>query len=411
MSLAANSRVQPVVLRRLALFLSMLLSGGILLVPRVPVLVLVLALCLLVNGFRLPLRRALWPLYVLLSVVLVATLIRPGSADLIALVIRFANFAAALMLLNVYLLAPPGSLLRDLQVLLWPMALQALATVALAHTADFLFVPLNFSDTKYRTLLLLFTYHVTVEDAGGLIRPDGFFFEPGVFQIYLNLYLYLALFAAHNFRRAAVGALAVLATQSTTGILICIVLVGVALVTHGRSGGARRKGLLLLAALLIAPPLLYLGYDNVQTKLFGQFQGSSWAREYDLFTGLNILMDKPLLGIGFGAGPYLAAAQTLGFEETLLNPEGLAERTTSNGLLQLFASLGVPLGSLFLIGVLRQRCFKHRALIALWFTLSMFGEALIFTPFFLLLPFSAFVWVRSSRRRGLPAAPTRPVAP
>lgn len=395
----AHWRIQPWMLRRLALFLAILMSGGILLIPRVPVLGLLIVLCLSVTNFRLPIRRALWPLYTLLLAVLVLTLIRPGPLDLESLVIRYANFTAAVLLVNMYACARPGTLTEDLKALLWPMALQAIGTVVLAHTVGFLFVPLDFSRTQYRTLLLLFTYHITIEDAGGLVRPDGFFFEPGVFQIYLNLYLYLMLFVARNLRRAAIGTVAVLTTQSTTGLMICSVLIAAAFVQHLRAGSGLRRLAVLLTALAFMPAMLYLGYDNLQEKLFGEFQGSSWARQYDLFTGLNILSEHPLLGIGFDSDRYIALSGVLGYEDTLLNPEGLEERTTSNGLMQLFVSVGVPMGLAFIAGVVRQRIFPNRALITVWFVLSMFGEALVFTPFFLMVAFSAYVVLGRPRPR------------
>lgn len=406
----AHWRIQPWMLRRLALLLAMLLSGGILLIPRVPVLALLIVLCVCVTEFRLPICRALWPLYTLLLAVLLITLIRPGPLDLESLAIRFANFAAAVLLVNMYACARPGTLTEDLKALLWPMSLQAIGTVVLAHTVGFLFVPLDFSTTQYRTLLLIFTYHITIEDAGGLVRPDGFFFEPGVFQIYLNLYLYLMLFVARNPRRAAIGTVAVLTTQSTTGVLICSVLIAAAFLQHLRAGSGRRRLAVLATALAVMPAMLYLGYDNLQAKFFGELQGSSWARQYDLFTGLNILNQHPLLGIGFDNDQYTATASVLGYEDTLLDPKGLEERSTSNGLMQLFVSMGVPMGLVFLAGVMRQRIFPHRVLITVWFVLSMFGEALVFTPFFLLVVFSAYVVLGRPRTRPRATAATEPRA-
>ena len=109
-----------------------------------------------------------------------------------------------------------------------------------------------------------------------------------------------------------------------------------------------------------------LGYDNLNEKLFGVAQGSSWARQYDLFTGLNIISENPWLGIGFEVNRYLEASGRLGFEDTLLTETQLAERPTSNGVIQLFYSLGIPLGLVFVFGVMRQRLFQHRGLIAAW---------------------------------------------
>lgn len=405
-------RLEPWMLRRAALFLAILMSGGNLLIPRLPMLGLLLVLCLGATSWRLPLRRRLWPAVALLVAVLLLTMVRPGPLDALSLLTRYANFGAALMLLNVYVGAAPGTLQRDLLAILWPLALQAIATVVLAHTVGSLFLPVAYKEAIYQSFLFVFNYHVTVEIDGGLVRPDGFFYEPGVFQAYLNLYLYLALFVARNRSRSCVATLAVLSTQSTTGLAICLVLLGTAFLQHTRTGSPRRKALVLLIAALLTPPLLYVANENVQEKLYGEFKGSSWAREYDLFTGLNILLEHPLLGIGFDVDRYTAAAAQLGYDDTLLNPDSLEDRTTSNGLLQMFTSLGLPMGLVFCAGVLRQRLFRHRWLIALWFTLSMGGEALVFTPFFMLIVFSAFTALPQRRAQRQPRlAPLGPAAP
>ena len=388
----------PVGLRRLALLLTMLISGGLMLFPREPLLGLVILLCLTITGLRLPTRRQMGPLLWLLAALLLITLLRPGPISPGSLLSRFANYLGALLLLHVYLRAPAGSLVRDLRVLLQPMVWQALLTVLLAHTVGGLFVPLAVGELQYQTLLGLFTFHTIVDGLTSVIRPDGFFFEPGVFQIYLNLYLYLVLFVFRQPLQVALAVLAVLATQSTTGLMICLLMLGAAFVQHLAHGTLRRKLVTAAVALALAPPMLYLGYDNISEKLFGASQGSSWAREYDLFTGLNIVAENPWLGIGFEVERYLAASGRLGFEDTLLTSSQLQERTTSNGIVQLFYTLGIPLGLVLAFGMFRQKLFRHRILIALWLLLSLFGEALLFTPFFLCIVFSAFVVLPATRR-------------
>ena len=383
-------------LRRLALFLSFLISGGLLLFPRLPVLLMLILLCVTVTGLRLPPGRRLWPLYALLGAVLLISLARTGPVHVESLAISFANFMGALALLNVYLQASPGALARDLYAILRWMAIQAVATVVLAHAVGFLFVPVSFADNTFQSLLLVFNYHVMIEDAGGLIRPDGFFFEPGVFQFYLNLYLYLALFVFRDPRHVALAVMAVLSTQSTTGILICMLLLGTALLQRLGAGGLRRKVATALVALVVAPPVVYLGYGNVSDKLFGETQGSSWAREYDLFTGLNVIAENPLLGIGFDHDRYLSASGRLGYADTLLKDESVEDRPTSNGLVYLTYSLGIPMAMLLFLCMFRQTLFHHRVLIGLWLSLSMFGEAIVFTPFVMMVIFSAFLARRPS---------------
>ncbi len=415
---ASHTILHPAWLRRVALFGAMLISGGLMLFPRQPILALVIVLCLFITHDRLPTWRRMWPLFMLLAAILLVTLVRPGPVSIPSLVSRFSNYLAALLLLQVYLRAPVLSLAQDLRVLLMPMAWQAIATVVLAQLVGELFVTLAIGQMRYLTLLGLFNYHVTIDGLTTFVRPDGFFFEPGVFQIYLNLYLYLALFVFRQPLQAALAVVAVLCTQSSTGLIICLILLGGALVRHLSGSTLSRKLSVLLLALVLAPPLLYLGYDNINDKLFGTAQGSSWAREYDLFTGLNIIAENPWLGIGFEVERYLAASGRLGFEDTLLTSTQLEERPTSNGVVQVFYSLGIPLGLVLVVGAFRQKLFRHRILIGLWLVLSMFGEALFFTPFFLFIVFSAFLVLPGTRRqprrqpaRRRPAATGVPLSP
>ncbi len=392
---------QPTAIRRIALLGAMLISGGLMLFPRVPILLLIIGLCLLITRFRLPLRREMAPVAWVLLAVLVVTLVRPGPVSLESLVSRFTVYLAAILLLDVYCRASAGTLERDLRFLIAPMAWQAVATVVLAHTVGGLFSPLAIGEAQYMTVLGVFNYHIIVEDLTSVIRPDGFFFEPGVYQIYLNLYLYLALFRFRQASHAILALISVLLTQSTTGLAIAVLLLGAALINQLANGPRRRKLIALVITAFLAPVILNLGYDNLNDKLFGVGQGSSWAREYDLFTGLNIIAENPWLGIGFDVNRYLEASGRWGFDNTLLTATQLAERPTSNGLVQLFYSMGVPLGLVFLIGLVRQKLFKHRSLIAAWLCLSMFGEALLFTPFFLLFIFGGFISIRDPAKTPL----------
>lgn len=420
----APVHAESAALRRLALLCAMLISGGLMLFPREPLLLLIIALCLAITRLRLPLRRDLKPVGWVLLAALLVTVVRPGPVSAASLVSRFTVYIAAVLLLHVYLRARAGSLARDLQVLLRPMAWQAIATVILAHTVGGLFLPLPIGEQQYMTLLGVFNYHILVDELTTVIRPDGLFFEPGVYQIYLNLYLYLCLYVFRQPTQATVALLAVLCTQSTTGLAISGILLTGAFIRHMAQETPRGKLAALMLAAFLAPPLAFVGYHNFNDKLFGAAQGSSWAREYDLFTGLNVIAENPVFGIGFEVSRYLEASGRLGFDDTPLTEDQLVERPTSNGLVQLFYTLGIPLGMLFGFGALRQNLFKHRGLIAVWLCLSMFGEALLFTPFFMLFIFSGFVkkpvWLelqdraglalrrKGRRHRGLPASTTTP---
>lgn len=367
-------------------------------------LLLMIVLSLMASGMRWARLDRTAGLWALLGVVLVAAMVRPGPLHLESLAIRYANFIGAAVLLNTYLFAGGAALSRDLFVILRWMALQAIATFVLANAAPFLFTPVQFGETPYQTLLLVFNYHELLDDPSGLRRPDGFFFEPGVFQIYLNIYLYLALFVFQRPRHVMLALAAVLTTQSTTGMLICVLLLAAAFVRRLPSGGLRQKLVAIAVTFVLAPPLGWLAYHNVQDKLTGESQGSSWAREYDFFTGINIISQYPVLGIGFDHQRYLSMSALAAFEESRLSEEGMEDRASSNGLIYLYYTLGIPLASVFFAAMFRQKFFAHRLLIGLLLSLSLFSEALVFTPFVLLIIFSAFV--KRHRRRARLASRT-----
>lgn len=375
-------------LRRVSLFLTLLMSGGLLIFPRLPLLMAILLLCLAISGDVRRVRRELLPVVGVLAGILLLTLLRPQAFEVVATLTRYANFVAALALLGVYLRSPQGSLWGDLMAMLPWIAVQAVLTTVLAALAPSLFMTVNVNDTNYQTLLLVFTYHVFLEDSTALPRPDGFFFEPGVFQIYLNLYLYLALFVFRKPQHAALAIVAVLCAQSTTGLLVMLLMLAYAALRELRAVSLRRKLAVTALALILAAPLLGVTVNNLESKTEGENRGSAWAREYDLLTGVGVIGAHPLIGIGFNYSDYYREAQQYSFADTALSEDHLEQRGNSNGLVTLFYSLGIPLGLLFLAGLYRQRLFPHRLLFGTCMMLCLFGEALALSPFFLFLIFS-----------------------
>ena len=377
-------------LRKWILFLSILLSGGVLLIPRVPVLLIIFALYLLMPGVKGVLDRKLLPVFVLLGVILLLTVVRPGGLDVQSLIIRYANFFAGLLLLNLYLRQEQDALAKDLYPILKWMAIQAIATVILAYTVGFLFWMIAYQDEIIQTLLFLFNYHVFQEEAG--IRPDGFFWEPGVFQIYLNIYLYLALFVFKDWRQSALALVAVITTQSTTGILICIILLAGFFLYRLRYGSVRAKFSILVVGVILAIPVALIAQENITAKFTGALRGSSWARQYDLYTGVNVIAENWLIGIGFDENQYLAAARRLGYSDTPLKETTTFDRGTTNGIAYLLYSLRYSAEHLaFLFRYVQANSFSRAQGAdagALLFPCRSSAKSVIFTPFFLMITFS-----------------------
>jgi len=397
-------------LRRVILFLAFLMSGGMLIYPRPVLLVAVGVLCLFLQTPLRPFRREFAGIWILLFVLFGVALIGGGDFNVGSNLVRLANFLAAIPLLCLYIDEGRDSLARDAFPMLRLMAIQALITVVLAVGAPGLFRPIEVNETVYQSIFLIFNYHVTLQLEGLIPRPDGFFWEPGVFQIYLNIYLYLALFVFRKRWEAGLALVAVFATQSTTGAIIAGMLL---LFAYAQSlqiaGRVQKLAVLVLAPILILPALAVV-YQNVTDKLTGAFSGSAFARQYDFYTGMRIAAEYPLTGIGFDYERYYDEAQKFGYLETKLSDHNIVDRGNSNSFASMFASIGFPLGIMFIIGLFRQRFFKNRLLFGLLLSLSFIGEALIFTPFFLMFIFSGLLLNRGSYPASLPAgAAARPL--
>jgi len=368
--------------RRTALMASFLLSGGLLLFPRLPLLGFLVVLCFVDRGGRLTINPRMTGAWVWLAAVALLTLVRPGGVDVAASATRFANFAGAMALLRMYLEAPRDALAADLRAVLPWLSIQAVLTVVFGLFFSILAFPLNIDGATYTTFMLLFTWHETIATSSLLVRPDGFFFEPGVFQIFLNIHLFVSLFPRRDWRQAALATAAVLATQSTTGLIIALAQFAVVTWPVLSRGDALQRSFKFISMAIIVVPLVIATATNVEEKFFGASRGSAWARQYDLLTGINIVSAYPLTGIGFDHARYTALAGQFGFSDTDLSPDSLDDRTSSNGLIQVLYSVGLLFAAPWLIGLFRNSTLRPAWLFGILLILALNGEALAFTPFF-----------------------------
>lgn len=392
--------------RRTALIFAMLISGGNLILPRAGLILgLVGAAILLVSPARL-LRRELALIWAVLGLTAVVALIGGGEIRPGPFLTRYANFFAGLLLLAAFLDERRGTLERDLLPIFVVFGIQAVGTPITALLLPQFFLQFEVDDATYHSLLFFFTYHENIVTL--IKRPDGFFFEPGVFQIYLNFYLYIALFRVHEPKHIALALAAVLATQSTTGVVIAALLCMFYALNRMRRSGASEQVLLMVMAPLVLLPIGVIVGLNLEDKLFGAFSGSRDARQFDLLTGLRIIAEYPLAGIGFDHQRYLEVSAQFGYFEDTQTYEAFYGRTSSNGIVTMMYMVGIPLFLFYMAGLLRQRFFPHRLLIFLLLFLSFMTEALIATPFFLMFVFSGLLVAAERRARNTPGM-QRPV--
>lgn len=383
--------------RQAALFLGIVISGGLLLFPRLPMMAGVLLLSAAVVGPFKIFRYEMLGIWLLLLAVAADVFFAAGSFQLDSLVIRYANFITGLAMLAMYLDGTRNQLATDYLPLGRFMAIQAILTPLLVLIIPGLFRVFVVQETEIHSLLLIFNFHDFSGDTVLIKRPDGFFFEPGVLQLYLNMYLFISLFVIRGrWWDPVIGTLGVIATQSTSGALVLVVIYAAALLRWMKTASPRGKIIVLMMLPVVMAPVALYAAINLTDKFYGDGRGSSWARQYDLFTGLAVIREYPLTGIGFDYERYFEIGGKVGYLESDLSDDNITERSNSNGLLTLLYSIGIPLGLVFIYGLFRQAFFDRNLVIAFIAFISLSSEALFFTPFILMLAYSGLLF----RRRG-----------
>lgn len=190
--------------------------------------------------------------------------------------------------------------------------------------------------------LELVGYHV--------VRNQGLFWEPGVLQIYMNILLFLSLFVCRNKVTALLSGLVILSTISTTGVIVsCIILT-----TYIIKVAFREDRYILPLAVVAVMIFGVIAMDNIEEKFFGEYKRSAEIRMYDFMTGLNIIKENPVKGIGMSRAKYIDISGDGGYMDIILADHELF-RGSTNSLVKMAASLGIPLFALYLIVMYRQK--------------------------------------------------------
>lgn len=379
--------VLSTVLRRLALFTAMLLSGGHLFYPRIGLLAVFIALVTLLpqSSFR-RVHRAIVPVIILIFIVLFLEAFRIESG-IGRVFIRGANFFVAVLLLNLYMLQGMDVFREDFYYITRIFVFQTIATVVI-----FLILPGVFSahpGTGVKTFHYILYYHSTVSGGMGLVRPDGFFWEPGILQIYLNLSLFLSIWIFRSNAIVILTAIAIFLTQSTTGVLILTFQIFAYLSYTSFSGSGSYKILRTFLLVPLAIPLYPLAQDALNEKMNGELRGSFYARNYDAFAGWDLALENPLLGIGFDPQSYLKKTSIYDVQLEEYSADAFNQvRGNTNGIIIIFYSLGFPLGAFFIAGIFTQTAIKSTIIVPVLLFISLLSEPTTLTPIFLFFIFS-----------------------
>jgi len=211
----------------------------------------------------------------------------------------------------------------------------------------------------------------------GLIKNSGIFGEGGVYQYYLNLSLIINLyflkrpfFSFSNW----IFVFTILSTFSTLGYIIMIIVLAYTAI------GKSYEPNIYWKMIIILPFLLFLSFSTVIVdKIFNQesqdYLVSTQRRMLDATIDLQIIRDKPLLGIGLGNEK----------EYAVYRKRFMGGRSSSNGILQHMTAIGI-IGALITLYPFIFFRFKSKGkyMILLCNILTGLTQGIIMTPIFLL---------------------------
>ncbi|MEO1899502.1 MAG: O-antigen ligase family protein [Methylococcales bacterium] len=363
------------------LFFTILLSGSVQYfnIYSLAAINFVLQLILLYKA-KFQLSRAIVPASIFAFAYLTYSIILQGTHDFIYIAFRFHDIITAILLLS-YAIVKKIDFKRHLEIVLIGLVAHGLASWILSTLAFNLFSQVP--GIKSYRFLLFFGMN---ETSHGIHRSQGLFWEPGVYQIYLNVALHYFLFYTQKRKFALISFISIILTLSTTGVVLASIQLLVFLF------GTRQRLSNKMIKIIISLPLLivYLNFTQsaVNEKLFGSERGSFLAREFDARNGINVALQNPF-GIGFNPENYQKFARNNTFDiKTKID----TDRGQTNGILILAYSTGIPWAILILTLTFRQKVFpKHSVLFFIVIFVSLLSEPLFYSPFVWLFPISAML--------------------
>ncbi|MDG1349222.1 MAG: O-antigen ligase family protein [Flavobacteriales bacterium] len=229
-------------------------------------------------------------------------------------------------------------------------------------------------------------------------RNQGLFWEAGVLQVFLNIFLYLELFIFKKSKFWVLLAIfSILTTYSTTGISILLIQI----VYYIKYEMKNRK-VLIPFVLVLSFPVYLIFSVNVEEKIVGDQEASFQKRYFDLVQPLFIALQNPLTGIGLDLDKFQEYRSSFYFESSLFNSVqdkvglelkmDITDQGSSNSFMFLLSTMGFPTFILFIYMFFNQIIFNQRKyLLFSIIILSLMTSPLLLRPFFFLFIMSGFM--------------------
>jgi hypothetical protein len=231
-------------------------------------------------------------------------------------------------------------------------------------------------------------------------RNQGLFWEPGILQVFLNMFFFLEAFIIKKRKSLLLlTAIVVLTTYSTTGLALLLIQSVVYLFNEFKT-----NKWLILFVFVLGIPFYMIFSMNVEDKIQGEKQASFQKRYFDLIQPLFIALENPLTGIGLDVEQFQNMRQEFYISSSSLN--AIQEKTgveskvngtdkgSTNSITYLMAAMGFPTAIFVIYMFFKQQIIKEKKwLWMLIMVVSVMSEPLLLRPFFLLFIVSGFTYV------------------
>ncbi len=233
-------------------------------------------------------------------------------------------------------------------------------------------------------------------------RMCGLFHEPGMFQIVINIGLiYLTDGFLQNKRKkgdiakAVIFIFAILQTRSTAGYIMMSFVLGVLYLRYWRSVQGFKKLIYALFLPLVVMGGYHIARSEVILNKLTHNNISYRIRTNDTFSGIQMIIKKPILGYGYNSVLYDE-------ESRLYGMDGI-----SNGIIGITIMFGIPVMAILLFymirSTLRDRWGVPPFIVVLFFVLEQMTEASLLFPISLafILPFKNSIQERIKYHSGI----------
>ena len=238
------------------------------------------------------------------------------------------------------------------------------------------------------------------------VRNQGWFWEPGVNQVYLNLLLYLEGFVFKNRVRWIIPIIvfAIITTFSTSGLIIMsLLLLSMYVNSIIKYIVKGNPVIIILFSLFFILPSYYIVQKvvvpNIVDKTTGDQESSFQKRVFDLVQCPCIAADYPLTGVGLDKiafsefrAEYIMSDNCKALSNYLEELTGFEFKATqsnkgsSNSITGLMAKIGFIFSFILIFFFFRQNLFYIRkGIFTLVILVSVSFEPLLLRPFFLIL--------------------------